>query len=262
VLTNWNTRVGRRLSLLGYYVWGKAFSDTDGAGSFPANSYNLAGEYGRAGFDVRHRVMFGGNLVAPYNLMLNPLVTASSGLPFNVTAGRDLNGDSIFNDRPALATDLIRPSVVRTPYGIFDTFPMAGQAITPRNIGNGPGQVSVNLRLSRSFGFGETSSGPAGPSVENEHHGGPGGPPGAAPGAPGGHGPGDDHGRGSSDRRYTITLSVAARNLLNTTNLAPPIGNLSSPLFGTSVSLAGGGRRGPTSGGANRSVEMSVRFSF
>ena len=73
------------------------------------------GEYARAGFDVRHRIMVGGNIVAPYGLTLSPLITASSGLPFNITAGNDLNGDSIFNDRPAWATDLSRPSVVRTP---------------------------------------------------------------------------------------------------------------------------------------------------
>ena len=261
VLANWNTRVNRKLSLLGYYVWGKAYSDSDGANSFPSNSYDMAGEYGRAGFDVRHRVMVGGSIAAPLGLTFSPLFTASSGMPFNITAGRDLNGDSIFNDRPALASDLTRASMVRTPYGIFDTSPIAGQTIAPRNLGNGPGQVVVNLRATRSFGFGETSSGQAGPAT-NEHHGGQGGgPAGAAPGAPGGHGPGDDHGRGSSDRRYTLTFSVAARNLLNTVNLAAPIGNLSSPLFGSSVAIAGG-RRGPVSGGANRNLEMSVRFSF
>jgi hypothetical protein len=263
VLANWNTRLNRRLSLMGYYVWGKADSDSDGSGSFPSNSYNIAGEYGRAGFDVRHRVMVGGNIVAPLGLTFSPLFTASSGMPFNITAGRDLNGDSIFNDRPALATDLGRTSVVRTAYGVFDLSPIAGQTIAPRNLGNGPGQVVVNLRASRSFGFGETSSGAAGPVATGEHHGGQGGgPPGGAPGAPGGHGPGDDHGRGSSDHRYTLTFSMATRNLLNTVNLATPIGNLSSPLFGTSVAIARGGRRGPASGGANRNIEMSVRVSF
>ena len=85
LLLNWNSRVNRRISLLGYYAWGKAFSDSDGAGSFPANSYDITGEYARAGFDVRHRVMVGGNLVAPFGLTFSPLITASSGLPFNVS---------------------------------------------------------------------------------------------------------------------------------------------------------------------------------
>ncbi|MBS1856481.1 MAG: TonB-dependent receptor [Acidobacteria bacterium] len=262
VLVNWNSRVTRRVSLLGYYAWGKAYSDSDGPGSFPANSYNLAGEYARAGFDARHRVMLGGSIVAPYGLMLSPLVTASSGLPFNITAGQDLNGDSIFNDRPAWAAGPSGPGTVRTAYGTFDTAPAAGQSMIPRNLGNGPRQIVVNLRATRSFGFGESADGAAAASG-GEHHGGgghgPGGPGGAGPGlAPGAHV--DDHGRGSSDRRYTLTFSLAARNLLNTVNLAPPVGNLSSPLFGTSVATAGGRRGGGA--GANRILEMSVRFSF
>ena len=258
LLLNWNSRVNRRISLLGYYAWGKAFSDSDGAGSFPANSYDITGEYARAGFDVRHRVMVGGNLVAPFGLTFSPLITASSGLPFNVVTGTDLNTDSIFNDRPAWATDLSRPSVIRTPYGVFDTSPIAGQPIVPRNLGPGPAQVVVNLRAARSFGFGEASTGPAVQS-DSEHHGGQGGHGGpGGPGVPGGHV--DDHGRGSSDRRYTVTFSVAARNLLNTVNLAPPVGNLSSPSFGTSVATSTGRRGG--GGGANRILELTVRFSF
>ena len=120
----------------------------------------------------------------------------------------------------------------------------------------------MNLRAGRSFGFGERSSGQAGASQADEHHGGQGGHggPGGAAGlpAPGGHG--DDHGRGSSDRRYTVTFSVAARNLLNTVNLAPPIGNLSSPLFGSSVAISGGRRGGGST--ANRTFEFTARFSF
>lgn len=257
VLVNWNTRLNQRLSLLGYYAWGKAWSDSDGAESFPASSYSRAGEYGRAGFDVRHRVMLGGSLVAPLRLTLSPLVTFSTGLPFNIIAGSDLNGDSIFNDRPAWATDLSRASVVRTAYGAFDVAPASGQTIIARNLGVGPAQVVVNLRVARSFGFGEKASAKSEASSGSDHHGGPGGPGGpAGPGGPGGHGPGDDHGRGSSDNRYTLTVSMAARNLLNTVNLAPPVGNLSSPLFGSSVSLGAARRGGGLS--ANRTIELTV----
>ena len=37
---------------------------------------------------------------------------ATSGRPFNITVGRDLNGDTLFTDRPAFASDLSRGSVV------------------------------------------------------------------------------------------------------------------------------------------------------
>jgi hypothetical protein len=180
-------------------------------------------------------------------------MVATSGGPFNITSGRDLNGDSLFNDRPAWATDLSRSSVVRTSYGLFDTDPMPGQTIISRNIGSSPGRFIVNLRLSKSFGFGERSSAP-GQAAEQAPHG----PPMA--GAHGGHGGHGAHGGPSTGNRYSLTLSVSARNLFNTVNLAAPVGNLSSPLFGTSVALAGYGRHGSAS--ANRTVELQVRFSF
>jgi hypothetical protein len=244
------------LNLFGYYTWSRANSDTDGAGSFPANQYDAAAEYGRAGFDVRHRVLIGGSLLAPYALQFSPFITASSGPPFNITAGQDLNGDSIFNDRPAWATDLTRPSVVRTAYGIFDTNPTQAQTIVPRNMGDGPGQFTVNLRLARSFGFGEKSSA-SGDAVQQ---GGPGGGMGGHGGGPGGghgggHGGWHMPGASTANNLYSVTISVSARNLFNTVNLAPPIGNLSSQAFGTSVATAG-------RSSANRSLEFQMRFSF
>src|SRR5690349_17356348 len=69
---------------------------------------------------------------------LTPLVLWRSGLPFNITTGVDNNGDTLFLDRPAFATDLTRRSVVFTPFGAFDASPLPGQRIIPRNYGQGP----------------------------------------------------------------------------------------------------------------------------
>jgi Carboxypeptidase regulatory-like domain len=259
VIANLNARVSPRLSLFGYYVWNKANSDTDGAGTFPADQYDLRAEYGRAGFDVRHRAFIGGTMVVPYGLSLAPFIAANSGPPFNITTGRDLNGDSIFNDRPGWAADLVSSSVIRTQYGDFDTNPLPRQPIIPRNLGSGPGQLTVNLRLSKSFGFGEKPSA-TGQSDNQPSHGPPiaGGPG----GGPGGHGDGHGSHGGTSaaSGRYSVTFSVSARNLLNIVNPAPPVGNLSSPLFGTSVALGGFGHHGGAS--ANRMLEFQMRFSF
>ncbi len=60
-----------------------------------------------------------------------------------------------------------------------------------------------------------------------------------------------------SEKRYHVTLSVQAQNILNRTNLATPVGNLSSPVFGRSLSLAGGN---PAAG--NRRIEAQIGFSF
>jgi len=77
----------------------------------------------------------------------------ASGLPYNLTIGSDINGDTVANDRPAFATDLSRPSVVVTPFGAFDTSPIAGQTIVPRNYLTGPGMWNVNMRISKTFSF-------------------------------------------------------------------------------------------------------------
>jgi len=63
----------------------------------------------------------------------------------------------------------------------------------------------------------------------------------------------------ASNRRYNLTFSISARNLLNSFNPGPPVGNLSSPFFGQSIALAGGPF---SSASANRRVDLQVRFSF
>jgi len=82
-------------------------------------------------------------------------------------------------------------------------------------------------------------------------------------------------GGASSGKRYNMTVSVQARNLLNNVNPSQPGGNLGSPLFGISTHLGGGfgprpggGGGGPGGGGggggaaANRLVELQLRLSF
>jgi hypothetical protein len=96
-------RVSRKLTFFGFYMLNQAKSNTDGAGSFPANQYDMSTEYGSAAFDVRHRVFIGGSIEGPYGFRVSPLVAANSRRPFDIVVGRDLNGDSLFNDRPAFA---------------------------------------------------------------------------------------------------------------------------------------------------------------
>ena len=44
-----------------------------------------------------------GNFRAPWGITLNPFVIVQSGRPFNITLGRDINGDTLNTERPALA---------------------------------------------------------------------------------------------------------------------------------------------------------------
>src|SRR5260370_7509958 len=87
---------------------------------------------------------------------------ATSGSPFNVTTGVDAFGDLQFNQRAAFAAC---SPVNQTPYGCFDPNVKAGEKIVPINFLTGPGKFTLNLRLSRAFGFGKkaetANTGPA-----------------------------------------------------------------------------------------------------
>ncbi len=156
IILNVNSRFSRRISLFGNYVFNRANSDTDGPNTFPANQYDLSNEYGRASIDIRHRFFLGGSInVLPWDIRMSPFVILNSGRPFNITTGRDTNGDALFTERPALATDLSKPGLITTRFGVFDPNPTLGQPIITRNFATGPSFFVVNLRLSRTFGFGE-----------------------------------------------------------------------------------------------------------
>ena len=246
-----------------------AKSDTDYASNFPVNQYDLSGEYGDSVQDTRHRLFIGGAINAlPWGLRLNPTVVANSGRPFNITIGRDLNGDTLFTERPAFATDLSRASVRVTNLGAFDLDPQAGQTIIPRNYGRGPGFFTVNMRMSKTVGFGEVAKRAAGAGGGGGgRRGGGGGGRGGGGRGGGGGGAGESFGGGeSTEHRYNLTFSVSAQNLFNHPSLGTPVGNLGSPFFGQSI--GGGGRFGAGGGGGggqnagSRRVDLQLRFTF
>ena len=268
IISNVSARVNTKFTLFGFYAYGHANGNTDGVNTFPANQYNLSTEYSRTAFDVHHRAFIGGSVMPKWGVSFSPFVMLSSGPPFNLILGRDLYGDGILTGRPAFATSASLPANIRsTPWGIFDINPAASSALIPRNYGQGPGNVSVNLRISRTWSFGKR------PETASSMQGGP--PPGVMmgggprPGGGGDHGGGGMRGGGpggmfgaSGTGKYNLTFSVSGRNVINHVNYAPPDGNLSSPLFGESTSLAGG--FGPYASGAagNRKIELQLRFTF
>jgi hypothetical protein len=94
---------------------------------------------------------------------------------------------------------------------------------------------------------------------------GPGGPGGGGRGGfgGGGFGGGGFGGGANGGGRYNLTLSVNFNNLLNHTNLANPQGNLGSPFFGESTSIAGSfGGFGALGSAYNRRIDVQLRFSF
>ncbi|MGC4054216.1 MAG: carboxypeptidase regulatory-like domain-containing protein [Paludibaculum sp.] len=261
LMLNVNSKVNNNLSLSGSYAYGRAMSDTDGVGTFPANPYSLEGEYGPSAIDMRHRVSLSGTISTVWGIRLNPLLTANTGPPFDITAGRDLFGDTFFNDRPGIATSAAKLGVVRTPYGLLDPNPSSGQALLPRNFGRGPGQIMLNMRIGRTFTFGSRearapiSTNPGGVSA------GSGGSARADSGSPFSLG-GAAAGGGTASRRYSLLVSMQIRNLTNHNNPGPIIGNITSPLFGQANQPAGSGNSLFSESANNRRLELQMRLTF
>ena len=67
----------------------------------------------------------------------------------------------------------------------------------------------------------------------------------------------------SVSRRYNLTLSLSARNVLNHLNRGPIIGNITSPLFGEANQIFGTPNgEGFSETASNRRLEMQIRLSF
>ena len=256
LITNFRVRMGW-VSLFGYYTYNNSHSDTSGVGSFPVNPWNLMSNYGRSNYDITNRVFMGGSVSLPYGIQLDPMIAIRSGIPFSISLGEDLYGTGLQNGRPALATASTPAADLRvTPYGRFNINPGPNDTLVAPNTATGPAAFAFNLRAEKTFGFGGEGGG---------HHGGPGGGGGhhwhpRGLGGRGLAGGGGGFGGGGTEQRYSLTLSVSAQNLLNNVNLGVPVGNLNSPLFGQSISLAGG----PYSGleDATRRIDMRLSFNF
>lgn len=202
-----------------------AKSDTNGATTAPANSFDLTGEFGRSNSDQRHQFYFESYVALPFEIAFSPNLFIATGAPFNITTGADDNGDTLFFDRPAfaLAGDA---NAITTPFGIFNPQPQADDKIVPRNFGRGAGEISLNLNVSKTFGFG-----PENASRDN-----------------------CQSGRlrcGFVNRRYGLTFSMDVFNLLNHTNFGEFNGVLSSPLFGR-----------PNRANDARRINLGVSLSF
>jgi len=259
LIVNSRVQMGANLALWAYYTLNYANGDTSGAGYIPSipcdavsagTPCGIEQDYGRASFDVLHRAFVGGTASFRWGFRVSPFLIAQSGPPFNITTGQDLYGIDTFNARPTAGT-CGSSGVISTTYGCFNQTAQPGQIGIPINGETGPARFSLNLRLSKTFGFG--------PKRETAGRGGgmSGGTFGRGPGGP--HG---DHGGmwgGPSENHYNLTLSVNARNVFNHVNVSNPIGNLSSPLFGESNGLVGGPFSSST---ANRLIYLQCLFNF
>ena len=247
----------KKISFWGGYSLSKNRVTDGGTSGSPFDAYDFSHEYARSPFGALSFSYGGGYYQGPHGISVNMFVFATSGRPFNITTGRDTNGDTIFSERPAFATDLNEPGVVVTPFGALDPTPSPGQTIIPRNIGRGPGFASFNLGLSKTIKFGKAIEPKAPP---------PGGPATTTAGAPTTTSPGATPKppfKQPVQRPYSLQLSLNVANLFNRNNQGTPNGNMSSPFFLQSTTGVNIFFFGPGGGsGGNRTITLRMRLSF
>lgn len=242
----------KHLGLNGSYTFNDANSDTQGVTSQPSVEQDPGFDYGRASFGIRSQAFMLGTYTAPHGITFAPLFVARSGTPYNLTIGKDLTGNNQFNARPTYGV-CGAPDVVSTQYGCLDTDPAGkGEQTIPYDIGTGPANVMLHMRVSKVIGVGpRIKAAGEGNAIQNgQSVNGRGLSSGGAP----------IHLDASEARRFNLTFVAVALNVLNIVNLGTPNGVMTSPLFNKTQSLAGGQFSTPTPG--NRAIMFQTSISF
>ncbi len=148
------------------YTLSKLIDLVDVNTSSPQDEFNFFLDRGLGRTDERHRFVLSGALTLPQVLggwELIPLVTFSSGRPFNITTNaQDRNLNDTLTDRPHFLgrgpIGWVRPGDTARSEAMaaLFLFPTIGtQGTLGRNVGRGPGTRRVDVRLSRTFRWGE-----------------------------------------------------------------------------------------------------------
>ncbi len=170
-------RLAFGLSLLGAYTFGKSIDNASGVFSslgdpnYPQNSFNLAGERGRSGFDIRHRFSLSYSYELPFGkgqkgaakALLDGwqtfgVITLQTGRPFTVALLPEFDNSNtgisnlgfLGNDRPNLVGQgrLDNPTVERWFNTAAFAVPRFGSfGNSGRNILDGDGYQNVNFSL-------------------------------------------------------------------------------------------------------------------
>ncbi len=173
-------RMGKRLSLLGSFVWSKSIDNADTVipgfyeGLGPQDERNLRLERGLSSFDVGRRISSGFVFNIPNRGLLNPLlshwqtsgiVTLQDGTPVTpVLIATDVANSGTFNRPNVVPGQSIQlPSSQRTATHWFNTNAFSIPAPytfgdAGRNIIIGPGNVVFDLALDRRFAIRERSA--------------------------------------------------------------------------------------------------------
>jgi hypothetical protein len=133
-------RFSNYYTIIGNYTYSKAYDTTTDFNSDygPQDPANLALDRGLSEFDQRHKIVIAGVFDSPWHqrflsgFELSPIFTYHSGLPFNLLAGGEVNGDNhTTNERPIGA---------------------------PRDTGLGPDFMGFDMRLGWQHKIGEKTN--------------------------------------------------------------------------------------------------------
>ncbi len=212
------------------YSYGRTrTSVVTGSGS-PFDPYDFSQEYSPGPYDGVHSLggYFFYNL--PAKISIGTDFSLNSGARFNITTGRDTNGDGYYSERPSFASDSNKPGVIPTPYGILDPNPFPGERLIPRNLGRGNSFINFNASISKTFGFNEDKAKKIPP-------------------------------------KQNLNFSLRVNNVFNNINKGAPSGNMASPSFLLSRSSYTDGGTIIINGAqqehfAGRSMSLSVGFWF
>ncbi|HSK72466.1 MAG TPA: hypothetical protein VK892_12255, partial [Pyrinomonadaceae bacterium] len=130
-------------------------TDADSDFALPQSSYDFTGEWARPFWQTSHLLFVSASTALPWKVRLFASLNVNSGRPFNITTGRDNNGDGNFNDRPNITT-ADDPQSVATRFGLLN--PNVFNGNLPRNFETNPAAATLSLNLSRTFVFGKRTS--------------------------------------------------------------------------------------------------------
>ena len=129
------------------YTLAKAIRDVEGFLFLAQDQLNPAAEKSLASNNRTHQVVARMNWMAPGKVQLAGIFQYRSGSPWNVTTGRDSNGDTEQNDRPDLAVPGGDPYDRNTYYGDFT----GRVGNLGRNANIGPSFATLDVRVSKVF---------------------------------------------------------------------------------------------------------------
>ena len=234
-----NTRLSFSLNFPQKIMWGnvrysftKSRDNRVSASGSPFDPFDFTQEFGAASGDGVHSINMYASYQLPYKFSIFGNLTYRTGGRFNITTGRDTNGDGYFSERPSFASDLTKEGLIETEYGILDPNPSPGDTLIPRNLGKGNPTKSFDLNISKTFGFNEDK-------------------------------------KNKKPAKQNLTFSLSIQNLFNIFNRGNPIGNMTSPNFLKTFSNSGGNMIEVEDGvyyvggsTAPRSLHFSAGFSF